>query len=174
MNTVYSLINPIDNSIFYVGVTNQPYKRYYSHLKEKKNEEKYSLIKSIRSSGYRLIMNTLKEVECRELADFIEGEYIDLYKFNGVKLLNRNNGGNKPPSQSGKKYTEEQKLNFFVKSTLKKTVYQLDKQGNKIAEFNGVREACRLTGIDHRSISQVASGSKIRKSAGGFKWVYKS
>lgn len=54
-----------------------------------------------------------------------------------------------------------------------KSVLQLDKNGNVVAEFYGVREACRVTKIDHRSISQVAAGSKVRKSAGGFIWKYK-
>ena len=54
-----------------------------------------------------------------------------------------------------------------------KVVQQLDLNGNLIAEFEGVRIAGKKTGIDHRSISQVAAGSKIRKTAGGFKWKYK-
>lgn len=54
-----------------------------------------------------------------------------------------------------------------------KSVLQIDKNGNTVAEFYGVREACRITKIDHRSISQVAAGSKVRKTAGGFIWKYK-
>lgn len=57
-------------------------------------------------------------------------------------------------------------------STQKKTVYQYTKDGEFVSEFFGVREACRITGIDYRSISQVAAGSKVRKSAGGFIWTY--
>lgn len=54
-----------------------------------------------------------------------------------------------------------------------KVVQQFDLNGNLIAEFEGVRIAGKETGIDHRSISQVAAGSKIRQTAGGFKWSYK-
>lgn len=54
-----------------------------------------------------------------------------------------------------------------------KVVQQFDLNGNLIAEFEGVRIAGKETGIDHRSISQVAAGSKIRRTAGGFKWSYK-
>jgi predicted GIY-YIG superfamily endonuclease len=54
-----------------------------------------------------------------------------------------------------------------------KVVQQFDLNDNFIAEFEGVRIAGKETGIDHRSISQVAAGSKIRKTAGGFKWKYK-
>lgn len=59
-----------------------------------------------------------------------------------------------------------------AKDCLKKKVAQIDKSGQTVAIFDGVRDAGRITGIDHRSISQVAAGSKIRKSAGGFKWSY--
>lgn len=53
-----------------------------------------------------------------------------------------------------------------------KRVAQYTKGGELVGEFKGVREAGRQTGIDHRSIQQVAAGSKIRKSAGGYKWKY--
>lgn len=58
------------------------------------------------------------------------------------------------------------------KSVRKKSVHQYTKKGEFVKTFFGVREACRITGIDHRSIAQVAGGSKIRKSAGGFLWKY--
>lgn len=63
------------------------------------------------------------------------------------------------------KYKESKSVNC-------KRVQQLDKSENIINEFHGVREACRITKIDHRSIAQVAGGSKIRKTAGGYKWRY--
>lgn len=53
-----------------------------------------------------------------------------------------------------------------------KKVRQIDLFGNTVNEFDGVREACRITNIDHRSIAAVAAGSKIRKTAGGYKWEY--
>mgnify|MGYP006921431096 CR=1 FL=1 len=55
-----------------------------------------------------------------------------------------------------------------------KPVLQVDKSGSFIMEYNGVREASRITGIDHRSIQSVASASNPnRKTAGGYLWVYK-
>lgn len=55
----------------------------------------------------------------------------------------------------------------------RKPVAQIDKTGKVIKIFKGVREACRITKIDHRSIAAVAGGSKIRKTAGGYFWQYK-
>lgn len=59
------------------------------------------------------------------------------------------------------------------KKILCKPVLQIDKDGKLVSEFDGVRIACKLTGIDHRSIAQVAGGSKTRKTAGGYLWKYK-
>ena len=60
-----------------------------------------------------------------------------------------------------------------AKAKLRKPVLQIDKNGQLVAEFEGVRIACEKTGIDHRSISQVAVGNPVRKTAGGFIWKYK-
>lgn len=59
------------------------------------------------------------------------------------------------------------------KKTKCKMVFQLDTDNNVIGVYYGVRQAYRETGIDHRSISQVAAGSEIRKTAGGYIWKYK-
>lgn len=63
-------------------------------------------------------------------------------------------------SKQLKKYTD----------SIKKKVYQYDKQGNLVAEYNGTREAERKTGVNSQSISKVALGQ--RKTAGGFVWKY--
>lgn len=51
-----------------------------------------------------------------------------------------------------------------------KAVIQI-KNGSVIAEFGGVMEACRMTGVDFRKISSACLGKT--KSAGGFQWEYK-
>lgn len=68
-------------------------------------------------------------------------------------------------------------ISFFEKESKcrkakMKKVRQIDLVGNVIEEFDGVREAGRRTKIDHRSIAAVAGGSKIRNTAGGYKWEY--
>lgn len=51
-----------------------------------------------------------------------------------------------------------------------KKVYQFDKQGNFLNEYESVAEAERQTNIHHGNIVRVCKGE--RKSAGGFKWSY--
>ena len=51
-----------------------------------------------------------------------------------------------------------------------KKVYQFDKQGNFLNEYESVAEAERQTKVHHSNISNVCNGK--RKSAGGFIWSY--
>lgn len=145
----------------------------YKHYNETVNSRKYKLIREIIDSGMKPIMTELKSgIADKELAYLIESEYIDLYKFKGYNLLNILTDSKMLPSNKGNAMNESQKRECFDRSPLKKKVSQFDKKGNFINDFDGVREACRITGVDHRSIAQVAGGSKIRKSAGGFIWKY--
>ena len=174
-HTVYALVNPTNNKPFYVGETVNLSKRLQNHLScyIGETKEKNDYIRDLLNNGIKPKVEILSyNIETKEKAVEIETYYIGLYKQLGFKLFNKNNGGNKPPLQIGKR-TEIQKKNSIIRSPLKKAVIQYTKNMEFVREFIGVREACRITKIDHRSISQVAAGSKIRKTAGGFKWQYK-
>lgn len=67
----------------------------------------------------------------------------------------------KPVGMSGK---------FGKDCPLSKIVFQI-KDGKIIAEFYGISEAGRQTGIDFRCISSCCLGH--RKAAGGYQWRYK-
>ena len=174
-HTVYALVNPTNNKPFYVGETVNLSKRLSNHLSCDKTstKEKNDYIKDLLNNGIKPKVEILSfYIETKEKAVEIESYYIEVYRRLGFELFNRNNGGNKPPLQTTKK-TIEQKRKSVIDSPLKKAVIQYTKNMEFVREFIGVREACRITKIDHRSISQVAAGSKIRKTAGGFKWQYK-
>lgn len=54
----------------------------------------------------------------------------------------------------------------------RKTVLQFTKSGEFVDEYESVAEAGRQTGIYHSSISSCCAGK--RKSAGNYKWKYKT
>jgi hypothetical protein len=56
------------------------------------------------------------------------------------------------------------------KSVNKKQIHQYTKDGIFVKTYDGVREAYRITNIDHRSIS--ANATNRRPSAGGYVWTY--
>ena len=70
-------------------------------------------------------------------------------------------------SNTGKRRSDEQKMKRS------KPVVQCTKDGQFIAEYFGVREAERRTGIKGCHIGQCCDNSSNRKTAGGFIWRWK-
>lgn len=79
--------------------------------------------------------------------------------------------------ENSSRFWKDKKLSIDHKNKLsqshKKKLIQLDKSGNLIAEFNGIKEASEKTGFSEIGIQQVASGYK-RKSIYGFTFKYKN
>lgn len=57
-------------------------------------------------------------------------------------------------------------------NTKKRPVCQIDMNGNLVAEYESIRQASKITGIDNRSIQQVCANEK-RYKTGEYHWVYK-
>lgn len=139
--------------------------------------EENNLIMEYISKGFKLFnIKNRTTIKQYDLEGNLIGEYtnsVEAKKKTGLNpRVNRATSGNYQWSYSDFKPELLSKKELGKKVRCKK-VLQLDQSGNIIAEFEGVRIAGKKTGIDHRSISQVAAGSKIRKTAGGFKWKYK-
>jgi predicted GIY-YIG superfamily endonuclease len=167
--SIYYLKCPTTNKVMYVGMTKDVVKRYYQHFRlNSKNQKKDEWMRSLKEKKLKPL---LEVVECglsKQEAELKEIYYISIYP----DLLNIQLGGLMPPSALKRVLTDEQKRQRYTSSVLKKKVIQKTKDGIVVNTFDGVREAFRLTGVDHRSIAQVAGGSKIRKTAGGFLWEY--
>lgn len=87
---IYALINPINDSVFYVGATfSELYVRLSGHLSSKgANNKKEIIINQIKFLGKRPEMLLLEEVQHTE-AGFYEQFYMDLFKSFGFKLTNK-------------------------------------------------------------------------------------
>jgi predicted GIY-YIG superfamily endonuclease len=169
MYSIYKLICPISKEVTYVGMTKDVVYRYKQHLRNKDNIKKWEWISDLKSKGLMPLLEIVESGLNQYEAEEREKHYISVH--NG--LFNIQLGGLNPTNRKGTKQSVETRKKMFDSSPLKKGVIQKTKQGEFVKEFEGVREACRLTGIDYRSIGQVASGSKVRKSAGGYLWEYK-
>lgn len=55
----------------------------------------------------------------------------------------------------------------------KKKVVQYSLDGNKIAEYNSVLEAARITNISNTTIGRCCNSNGYHKTAGGYKWEFK-
>lgn len=145
--------------------------------KEQALIEENNLIIDYINKGFKLFnINNKTTIKQYDLEGNLVGEYTnstEVTKKTGLRpRMDRATSGNYQWSYSD--FNPELIIKKELGKKIKcKKVLQIDKSGNIVAEFEGVRIASKLTGIDHRSISQVASGSLIRKTAGGFKWKYK-
>jgi hypothetical protein len=166
---IYGLINSLTGQIFYVGQTKRPKARLGEHISKNKienNLQKKELIESIMDKGGKLLFVELDKTTDESEAFTLETKYINSFS-NLVNMMDT-----KLPSRKGQLATEETRKKMFDSSPLKKKVAMLSRDNIVIQIFESVRQAHRKTNIDHRSISAVAGGSAIRKSAGGYKWQY--
>ena len=117
-------------------------------------------------NGGKLLFVELDKTTDQSEAFALESKYINSFS-DLVNLMDT-----RLPSRKGSKASEDTKQKMFNSSPLKKKVAMIGSDNLVIRIFDSVRDAHRKTQIDHRSISAVASGSLIRKTAGGFKWQY--
>ena len=108
---IYTLTCPISGFIKYVGISNNPNRRYLEHLgyKYDTNKHKKNWINSLKNKGLKPKINILESEIDIESAIKKEIMYIEMFKSMGYKLVNISNGGNLPPSRLGKKNPESSK-----------------------------------------------------------------
>lgn len=89
---IYSLIDPKDGSIKYVGKTNNIKKRTREHVRDEENNKKYAWIKSLKKINLQPEVFILEETNLDE-ANFWEIFWISQCKAWGFELKNMTNGG---------------------------------------------------------------------------------
>jgi predicted GIY-YIG superfamily endonuclease len=90
---IYSLIDPRDNRLRYIGITNDPIKRYSGHKMRLTKTKKSNWIRGLQKENLNPIMNIIEELDCRELGKKREKYWIRYFKKKGLNLLNMTNGG---------------------------------------------------------------------------------
>lgn len=105
---IYCLVDPRDNSIFYVGKTVDPKRRLRHHLKYQKGFPKSKYIEDLLSIDVTPRMEIL-EVVSSENWEERERYYVSLYRANGANLTNVGPGGGYYPDWTGKHHKEETK-----------------------------------------------------------------
>lgn len=87
--TIYALIDPRDQSVRYIGLTNDVYMRFWQHiLRDSSNPGKDSWINELKVVQQVVIMKTLEQVETVEQAREREVFWIGHYTALGENLLN--------------------------------------------------------------------------------------
>lgn len=89
MHTVYVLIDPRNERVRYVGITEDVYARFYQHLRcLENNVDKNLWIQELKSENVMLIMRTVGLAETFEEAREREDYWIHHYLSQGERLLN--------------------------------------------------------------------------------------
>jgi group I intron endonuclease len=105
--TIYTLSNPLNNEVKYVGKTTQSLeKRLNGHLHKKGKSYVTSWIKSLKNKNLKPIIEEIDIVD-NDNWSFWEQYYINLFKTWGFKLTNLSCGGES--GKNGVKMTEKQK-----------------------------------------------------------------
>lgn len=160
LTKIYTLEDPRDNIIRYVGKTKQTLnKRLSTHLCPRENTHTNNWIRSLQLVGLRPIITQVDEVLTSEW-QFWEKHYISLFKSWGFNLTNIQEGGDDYSYNIRPRVGEDNKAN--------KPIMQLDKQGNVINVFISTIEAVKFTSLSKSSLIRCLSGEVTYD--GGFDW----
>jgi predicted GIY-YIG superfamily endonuclease len=158
---IYVLKDPRDDSYKYVGMSKNPNKRLKEHIYDCKREttKKGNWISKLVMLGLEPILVILEETTIDECGNREEYHIKNLIN-EGSFLLNYDDKG--VGTANGLKKETIDKLKSFNT----KQIIRYDLNGIKIDEFKSLREAARLTGLNHGNISKCCSGKF--KHTGGF------
>ena len=190
MFKVYMHVNKINHKK-YVGITKQkPQTRWRNGYGYDYKGSKFN--KAIKKYGWDnfehfILCDNLTEKEAKDLEVFFIKKF-DSYNngYNGtlggdfVSLGNHNKLGKKLTNEQRKKISESHKGKTSwikgkhhtdeTKIKMAKPVIQYDLNGNFVAEYFGLNEAQRKTGIQQKDITLVCQGK--RQTAKGYIWQY--
>lgn len=193
MATIYTLEDPTNGKVHYIGVTIRDLKkRFYDHCSnyylKKYNHRTATWIKSLKKQNLKPIIKPLVEVDDdKRYAEEIF--YIEMFKSWGFDLKNHTNGGSggifvkrKPFKHSEETKKRISKANskprpkeWIRNAALShcKPIIQLDLNNNFIKEYISATEAAISLGdiSKKKNISSVLN--KKRKTAYGYKWKFK-
>jgi hypothetical protein len=183
---IYSLTDPRDNQIKYIGQTRFTIKkRYREHLRNckydaTKNHSVYSWINELLDLEMQPIINIVEIIDVNFLNER-EKFWISQYSNNlknmtsggdGIKFINKRPFSNEHRKKIGDSCRGDKHYRFGKSAHNIRSIYQFDLiDGRLLNEFKSIKEAVKKTGISQPSISFCLTGE--RNSGGNFIWIYK-
>lgn len=181
---IYTLRNPINNAVRYVGQTNDTKRRLNKHITNSKaNRDTRHISHWIRSLDALPIMDII-EVCDYSVRNEREQYWIDYYKSLGCDLCNSSKGGAGAGIGNtncvGRIMSEETKVKISMANKgrvfgtrgggTKKTIYQYNKDKQLITIYKSIQEATLATNVNRVTIRRNIQGISSSKS---FIWTDK-
>jgi hypothetical protein len=181
---IYTLRNPINNAVRYVGQTNDLKRRFNKHITNSK-----ALSDSRHISHWIRSLDALPVMDIIEVCDYSvrnerEEYWINYYKEQGCDLCNSSNGGagagvgNRNcvgrimSDETRDKISKANKGRVFNRKGggAKKTIYQYNKDKQLISIYKSIQEAALATNVNRLTIRRNIKGISSSKS---FIWTDK-
>ncbi len=173
---IYTLTDPIDLKIKYIGKTNNIKRRLKQHMLPsclKFKNYKNNWLKKLKSNGTKPIIEILDEGNDVNI-DTLEQYWISQFKAWGFNLKNMTDGGNSGVDWTGKKHKEVSKMKLKM-CNLKKVIYQYDINTNDILDkFLSTHDIKKILGFDRKSVSNCCKGIKYSNVVGGYYFRYEN
>lgn len=176
---IYVLLDPRDDTVRYVGITNNAELRYNQHLDGRSNINVWRWHQEIKKSGVLPILRIIETIsrdDNMSFADFMrivgdkEAYWINKYKSSGASLLNIKGvshkyptitkGLNKPLNEKSAKRTEEEKK--VVSSLSKSGTMRLEDFRIDVAVLTR-QELAGLADVSISSIQRAEEGQRVSR-----------
>jgi predicted GIY-YIG superfamily endonuclease len=183
MYFVYTLVDPRDNAVRYVGITNDVYARFSQHIRcEGNNITKNRWITELRELNQMVIMRTIETAETIEEVRKREAYWIQQYTSQGANLLN---------ITGSKSFTFDQFMSFFqdggsddpdlvdevsqVPDASPIPSQRIRKNGSKLTRnMYTISEASRIVRCSVREIKMALESGKLLKAKNSDKIIKSS
>lgn len=174
---LYELVNPIDDSVFYIGITKcKPNLRLNRHCTSiakqyKINPLKTKIIHNLKKQGLRPVMNILFDNLSREEIIELEIDMIEKMRILGYQLTNVSEGGNVHSeetcqkisnSNKGKKFSDEHKKK--LSESKKGTKHKVKRTyGPRTTEYKQkMSESCKGKKVSEETKKKMSEAGKRR------------
>ena len=173
---VYTLTDPLDKDIKYIGKTKDLKDRMRRHMGPSNLKDlwipKNKWIKWLKNQGLKPEMEIL-DVGNKNNIDDLEIYWITQFKTWGYKLKNVSSGGAGCDYWVGKKLSDEHKMKSKMNNPLRRVVCEYEIGTDKfIKKYDSIADASKETGHKKETISYSCSGKRVSMKFGHY-WRFK-